>query len=220
MNRTSRINFEKPIARYTLGEEIANSITHGMGAVLSVVGLVVLLVLASQQGSLVHIISFIIYGSSLIILYLASTLYHSIPQPSAKKIFKIIDHSAIYLLIAGTYTPFLIINMRSVMGWSLFIVIWGLAISGIVFKSVFISKFRKLSVAVYIFMGWLSVIAIKELYISLPLNGIILLALGGLFYTVGVVFYAWRKLPYSHSVWHLFVLCGSACHYFSILYCL
>ncbi|MFC2135387.1 hemolysin III family protein [Bacteroidota bacterium] len=220
MNRTSRTNFEKPIARYTLGEEIANSITHGMGVILSVAGLVVLVILAARQGSLVHIISFIIYGSSLIILYLASTLYHSIPQPSAKKIFKIIDHSAIYLLIAGTYTPFLMINLRSLMGWSLFIVIWGLAISGIVFKSVFISKFRKLSVAVYIFMGWLSVIAIKELYISLPLNGIILLALGGLFYTVGVVFYAWRKLPYSHSVWHLFVLCGSACHYFSILYCL
>ena len=219
MNRKSAAVSDKPVVLYTIGEEIANSITHGLGVFLSIAGLIILLILAARQGSVWHIISFSIYGSSLIILYLASTLYHSIPQTSAKKVFKIIDHSAIFLLIAGTYTPFLLISIKGFLGWTLFAVIWGLAVTGIVFKSLFITKFRKASVAVYIFMGWLSVFAIKELYNSIPINGLILLGLGGLFYTVGVIFYVWRKLPYNHTVWHLFVMCGSACHYFSILYC-
>ncbi|OGU55651.1 MAG: hemolysin III [Ignavibacteria bacterium RBG_13_36_8] len=206
------------VSGYTLGEEIANSITHGLGVILSVAGLVVLIVFAVEKGSIWHFIGFSIFGASLIILYLASTLYHSIPHTSAKKIFKIIDHSAIFLLIAGTYTPFLLISLRDTLGWCLFGIVWSIAITGIVFKSIFITKFRKISVVVYIIMGWLSIVAIKELYHAIPLIGIILLALGGFFYTMGVIFYTSKKLPYNHAIWHMFVLCGSVCHYFSVLY--
>ena len=205
------------ISPYSLGEEIANSITHGIGALLSVAGLVFLIILSVQRGSIWHIVSFSIFGLALIFMYLASTLYHSIPSKKAKKIFKIIDHSAIYVLIAGTYTPFLLISLRGTLGWVLFAVIWSLAIAGIIFKSFFIGKYSKASVAVYVLMGWLCIFAGKELFNALPLNGLLLLALGGLFYTFGVIFYAWKKLPYGHSIWHLFVLCGSVAHYFSII---
>jgi len=214
--RDSETNIIPP---YSLGEEIANSITHGIGALLSMVGLVFLIIPAVRQGNVWHIVGFSVFGISLIILYLASTLYHSIPNPTAKKVFKIIDHSAIFILIAGTYTPFLLINLRSSFGINLLVIIWGMAIAGVVFKSIFITKFRKLSVAVYVVMGWISIIAIKELFQTVPITGMLLLALGGFFYTAGVVFYVWKRLPYNHAVWHLFVLCGSVCHYFAVLYC-
>jgi hemolysin III len=202
----------------TPGEEIANSITHGIGAGLSVVGLIVLVVLATLYGDVWRIVSFSIYGATLIILYLASTLYHSFRNKRVKKIFKILDHSTIFLLIAGTYTPFLLISLRGVWGWILFGVIWGLSVSGIVFKALFIDRFRKLSVLIYILMGWLCVVAIKQMVVRIPLGGLIGLTAGGVLYTTGVIFYAWRKLKFSHAIWHLFVLGGSICHYFSIFF--
>lgn len=203
---------------YTLGEEIANSITHGIGTGLSVAGAAVLVVLATLYGDVWRIVSFSIYGTALIILYLASTLYHSFRNPRVKRVFKIIDHSSIYLLIAGTYTPFMLVSLRGAWGWILFGVIWGLAFLGILFKAFFINRFKKLSVLVYILMGWLCVIAFKPMLVSIPFGGLIWLAVGGILYTTGVIFYAWRKLKYSHAIWHLFVMGGSICHYFSIFF--
>jgi hemolysin III len=201
----------------TLGEEMASSITHGIGAGLSVAGLVFLVVLAALYGDIWRIVSFSIYGATLTILYLASTLYHSFRNRKVKKILKIIDHSTIFLLIAGTYTPFLLISLRGAWGWTFFGIIWGLALTGIVFKSLFIDHYTKASVLIYIFMGWLCVVAIRPMLVSIPHGGLIGLTAGGVLYTAGVIFYAWRTLKYSHAIWHLFVLSGSICHYFSIL---
>jgi hemolysin III len=202
---------------YTLGEEIANSITHGIGAALSIAALVILVALAARQRDAWRIVAFSIYGVSLILLYLASTLYHGIQHPGAKRVFRIFDHAAIFLLIAGTYTPFLLIRMRGGWGWSLFGIVWGLAATGIVFKAVFIGRLKKLSVAVYVLMGWLIVVALKPLLTAVPKTGVVLLGIGGLLYTVGIVFYSWKSVRFSHMVWHLFVLGGSACHFFAIL---
>ncbi len=203
---------------YSLGEEIANGITHGLGAGLSVAGLTLLVVLAALYGDVWRVVSFSIYGSTLIILYLASTLYHSFQHPRVKRVFRIIDHASIYLLIAGTYTPFLLVSMRGAWGWTLLVVIWGLALLGIGFKVLFTHHFQKLSTLAYVLMGWLCVIALKEALVSIPPGGLIWLAVGGVVYTVGVVFYVWKKLPYNHAIWHLFVLGGSMCHYFAILF--
>jgi hemolysin III len=202
---------------YSRGEEIANSITHGIGAALSLVGLIVLVVLAIRNGNSYQIISFSIFGVSLILLYLASTLYHSFQNPRLKKIFKSLDHAAIYLLIAGSYTPFLLVGDRSTLDWILMIVVWVLALVGVSFKLVFAHKFQKASVITYLFMGWLSVVAIREMLTNLPTGGVIWLAAGGVVYTVGVIFYLLKKVRYTHAIWHLFVLGGSACHYFGVL---
>lgn len=212
---------EKPSKpSYTLGEEIANSITHGIGTAVSIAGLVILIVFAVSYGTAWHVVSFSVFGSALIILYLSSTLYHSIPKPGAKNVLKRIDHSAIFFLIAGTYTPFLLVSLRGPWGWSLFGVVWGLAIAGIVFKSIFVYRYNKMAIAVYIMMGWLILIASKEMLTHVQLSGILLLAIGGICYTAGVIFYVWRKLPQHHAIWHLFVLAGSTCHYFSVFTCL
>ena len=202
---------------YTLGEEIANSITHGIGAGLSVAGLIVLVVLAVGHGDVWQIVSFSIYGSSLIILYLASTLYHSFQNPRVKRVFRIIDHASVHLLIAGTYTPFLLVSLRGAWGWTLLAIIWGLALLGIGFEALFIGRFRKISTLSYVLMGWLGVVALKQMLVSVPTGGLVWLAVGGVLYTVGVIFYVWRKLPYNHATWHLFVLAGSVCHYLAIL---
>lgn len=202
----------------TLGEEIASSITHGIGAALSIAGLVILVVLAVTHGDAWQIVSFSIYGATLIILYLASTLYHSFRHPGVKRIFRILDHSSIFLLIAGTYTPFLLVRLRSATGWTLFGIIWALAGLGVVFKALWINRYAKISVVIYVAMGWLCVVAIRQMLANIPAGGIIGLAAGGLLYTAGIVFYAWHGLRYSHAVWHLFVLGGSVCHYFSILF--
>jgi hemolysin III len=202
----------------SIGEEIASSITHGIGAGLSVAGLVLLVVLAAMYGDVWRIVSFSIYGTTLIILYLASTLYHSFRNRRVKKIFKIFDHSTIFLLIAGTYTPFLLISLRGVWGWTLFAIIWGLAVLGVVFKALFIDRFRKLSVLIYILMGWLCLIAVRQMVVRIPLGGLIGLTAGGVLYTSGIIFYAWRKLKFSHAIWHLFVLGGSICHYSAIFF--
>jgi hemolysin III len=198
-------------------EEIANAITHGIGLLLSIAGFVVLLVLAALRGTAWHIVACSIYGATLICLYTASTLYHAVISPRVKRALRIFDHSAIYLLIAGTYTPFLLVSLRGPWGWSLFGVIWGLALVGVLFKFWFVERFAILSTAVYIAMGWLVVIAAKPVITHLPLTAIIWLLAGGLAYTGGVIFFAAKRIPYSHAIWHLFVLAGSICHYFAVL---
>ena len=203
--------------RYRLGEEIANSITHGLGALLSAAGVAILIVAAVANGNSWHIVSFSIFGTTLVLLYLASTLYHSFSHLAVKKIFKVIDHSAIYLLIAGSYTPFLLVNLRGWWGWSLLAIIWACAIAGIVLKGVCIGRFHKTSVAIYVAMGWICIVAFKQFLIHVPYLSMLLLILGGLSYTVGIIFYAWQKMPYNHAVWHLFVLSGSVLHYLSVL---
>lgn len=203
-------------ARLTL-EEIANTVTHGVGLALSVAGFVVLLVLAILRGTAWHIVACSVYGASLICLYSASTLYHATISPRLKRALRIFDHSAIYLLIAGTYTPFLLLNLRGPWGWSLFGVIWGLAVAGIVFKFWFVDHFPHLSTGVYVLMGWLVVVAAKPVLAHVPSVTLLWLLAGGIFYSAGVFFYAWKRLPYSHAVWHMFVLAGSTCHYFAVL---
>ena len=210
--------FATNVMGYSVGEEIANSVTHGIGAGLSVAGLTLLVALAAIYGDVWRVVSFSIYGSSLVLLYLASTLYHSIQHPKVKRILRIFDHSAIYLLIAGTYTPFTLVSMRGPWGWTLFGVVWGLALLGIAFKTVFIGRYEKWATAAYVLMGWLVVIAFKEMLVTVPPGGIVWLVIGGVVYTLGVLFYAWEKLPYNHAIWHLFVLGGSICHFFGILF--
>ena len=202
---------------YTPGEEIANSVTHGFGVALAVVGLVTLLVLGIIYGDTTRVVSFAIYGSSLIILYLASTLYHSVKHPGAKTILRRFDHTSIYVLIAGTYTPFLMISMRQTMGWTLLAIVWTLAVLGILWKIFFLGRFEVLATIMYVAMGWMGVIAFRQLLVNVPAAGVTMLFAGGIIYTTGVLFYAWEKLPYNHAIWHLFVLGGSICHYFAIV---
>ncbi|HNT73916.1 MAG TPA: hemolysin III family protein [Anaerolineae bacterium] len=202
---------------YSIGEEIMNGVTHGIGAGLSVAGLTLLVVLAVLYGNVTQVVSFSIYGGSLIVLYLASTLYHSIQQPQAKRVLKVIDHAAIFLLIAGTYTPFLLLGVQGAWGWTFLIIIWGLAILGVSLKLLFMHRQQKASVLMYILMGWLSVLILKSLLDNIPVGGLIWLAAGGAAYTIGVIFYAMKKVPYMHGIWHLFVLAGSLCHYFAVL---
>jgi hemolysin III len=201
-----------------LKEETINAVTHGLGALLGLGGMAVLVVMASLHGDVWHIVSCSIYGFTLVLLFSSSTVYHSCRGERAKHICRIVDHASIYLLIAGTYTPFLLVNLRGRWGWSLFGVIWGLALAGIVFQVYFVHRFRVVQTLIYLAMGWLVVIAIKPLLTRVPRPGLMWLLLGGLFYTVGAIFYLWKKLPYHHAVWHLFVLGGSICHYFAILF--
>ncbi len=198
-------------------EELANSLTHGVGLALSIAGFIVLVVLAAMRGSAWRIVSCAVYGTTLICLYTASTLYHGIPSRRLKRILKVCDHSAIYLLIAGTYTPFLLVNLRGSWGWSLFAVIWGLTMAGILFKVWFVGHFSVFSTAVYLLMGWLALVAVKPMLLRVPRSGLLWLLAGGVLCTVGVVFYAWKKVPYNHAIWHGFVLAGSTCHYFAVL---
>jgi len=198
-------------------EELANSLTHGVGLILSIAGFATLLSLAVMRGNGWRIVSCAIYGSTLLCLYAASTFYHGMRSRRLKRILNICDHSAIYLLIAGTYTPFLLVNLRGGWGWSLFGVIWGLAMAGILFKVWFVEHSSVLSTAVYLLMGWLALVAVKPMLVRIPASGLLWLLAGGVFYTVGVVFYAWKKVPYNHAIWHGFVLAGSTCHYFAVL---
>lgn len=201
---------------YTVGEEIVNGVTHGIGALLSIAGLVVLVVLAALYGTVWHVVSFAIYGSSLIVLYLASTLYHSIQIPRLRPFLRILDHSAIFVLIAGTYTPFLLVSLRGPWGWSLLGVVWGIAVLGIFFKVFFIGKLEVLSTIAYVLMGWMCMLAFKQLMNAMPSYGLTWLVAGGVTYTLGVLFYAIKKIPYNHAIWHLFVLGGSVCHFFAV----
>jgi len=206
-----------PEGQYSKGEEIINSITHGIGMLLSIAGLVYLIYQAANFGTRWHLVSFIIYGISLVLLYLASTLYHGIPVADWKDALNIFDRSAIYILIAGTYTPFLLSALRGPLGWWLFAIIWGLTVFGLTISLGLLPKLRKASVVLYLAMGWLVLLAGRQLLGLLSPTSLILLIVGGVSYTVGVVFYLWRKLPYNHAIWHLFVLGGSTAHYFSVL---
>ncbi|MFB7157247.1 MULTISPECIES: hemolysin III family protein [unclassified Lysinibacillus] len=201
----------------TWKEELWNAITHGIGFIASIPALVVLILAAVQTGSALQITTFTIFGASVIILFLMSTLLHSMPE-KYKHFFAILDHSSIYILIAGTYTPFLLIAIGGTLGITLLCIIWSLAILGVIFKCFFINRFEKLSLIFYIGMGWLIIFAVKPVYLFLGFHGFALLLAGGLFYTIGALFYAWRSLPYNHTIWHLFVLagCGAmyACVYF------
>ena len=203
---------------YSLREDFANSIIHGAGFILSIIGMCVLIALASIYGNAWHVVSCSIYGSTLVFLYTASTLYHSIQSAKAKRVLRTLDHSTIFLLIAGTYTPFTLVNLRGPWGWSLFGVIWALAVIGILFQTTMLRKGAFISVAFYVAMGWVVVIAIKPMLSSVDTGGLVLLLLGGVAYTTGVVFYVRRQMPYNHAIWHVFVLAGSALHFFAILF--
>jgi hemolysin III len=182
-----------------------------------VAGLTLLVVLAAIYGDIWRVVSFSIFGSTLVILYLASTLYHSFQKPRIKRVLRVLDHASIYLLIAGSYTPFLLVSMRGVWGWTMFGVVWALALLGVAFKVFFIGRYEVLATAAYVLMGWLCVIAFKEMLVKVPPGGVTFLITGGVVYTVGVVFYAWHKLPYNHAIWHLFVMGGSICHFFAVM---
>lgn len=209
---------KKPLIYPPMNEEIANSITHGIGVLLSVAALVLLVVFATQRGTAWGIVGFSIYGVCLVSLYLASTLYHAFPPGRVKAFFHIMDHASIYLLIAGTYTPVVLGPLRGPWGWSIFGVIWGLALTGMILKIFFTGRFNVISTLFYLGMGWMIVIAVKPMLAILPTGFLIWLVLGGLSYTFGVIFYSWHRIPYHHAIWHLFVLGGSICHFLGLLF--
>lgn len=198
-------------------EEIANAVTHGIGALASAAAGAVLVTLATLHGTRMQMVSALVFGSSLLLLYTASTLYHAIPSMTVKRRLKVFDHCAIYLLIAGTYTPFALIGLRGPVGWWLFGIVWGLAAVGVTFKLFFTGRFKLFSTLVYIGMGWMAIFAIKPMMSSIPLPSLMWLLAGGVAYTAGTVFYHNERLRYSHAVWHLFVLMGSACHYIAVI---
>ena len=202
---------------WSIGEEIAHSVSHGIGIVLSIAGLAVLVASAALRGDAWHVTSSAIFGTTLVLMYTASTFYHAVPLARARRVLRTLDHSAIYLLIAGTYTPFTLGPLRGPWGWSLFAVVWTAAVAGVVFKSVAIGRAPILSVALYVTMGWCVVVAFGPLARSVEAGGIALLIVGGVCYTLGIVFYAWHRLRFGHFVWHLFVLAGSVLHYLAVL---
>lgn len=215
MSHTASVKSEE----FSALEERLHSISHGVGALLSVVGAVVLLVMASiaAQVDPWKLTSFGLYGMTLVLLYTASTLYHGIPHRLWKQRFQLLDHCAIYLLIAGTYTPFLLVNMRGPTGWALFAAVWSLALIGITCKLLWPQRLSMFRVVIYLLMGWMILLASEEMAAKLSVTGIALLAAGGITYTVGVIFYAVRAIPYNHAIWHLFVVGGSICHYFAVV---
>ncbi|RUS45203.1 hemolysin III family protein [Cohnella sp. AR92] len=202
---------------YSRREEVANAVTHGLGAALSIAGLTLLIVFASLRGDAWHVTSFTIYGVTMLMLYVASTLVHSFKEGKIKDLFETFDHSCIYLFIAGTYTPIMLTILRSPLGWTLFGIVWGIAIAGIVFKAFFTKRFLYLSTLFYVLMGWMVVFVWGPLQEAMSPTGLHLLVAGGLLYTLGTIFYVWRAFPYHHAVWHLFVLAGSIAHFFAIL---
>ena len=204
---------------YTVQEEIWSSLIHGIGIALSLAGLIVLVTLAAQNGNVWVVASTAIFGVSMVVLYTASTLYHAIPNPEIKLKLKKFDHISIYYLIAGTYTPFMLVNMRGSVGWTVFGIIWGLALIGTVLKLCTQGSGTKAwSIGLYLLMGWLVVFASKQLAARLPDIGLTFLVLGGLFYTLGIFFYVWKSRQYTHAVWHFFVLSGTVMHFFAVLY--
>jgi len=203
---------------YNVVEEVFNSLTHGFGAVLGAFGLVLMLLSALQHDSRTYVVSAVVYGLSIVFLFLASTLYHAIPNPGAKRVFKIIDHSAIYLLIAGTYTPFLLVTFDGAFGVIMMVIIWSLAVAGVVFKIFFSNRFHNLSLFTYLGMGWLSLVAAYELVQNLPWAALWLLLAGGVVYSLGTIFYRAKRIPFNHAIWHLFVLGGCICHFLAVYY--
>ncbi len=203
--------------QYTPGEELANSLTHGVGVLLAIGGLALLVTLAALRGDVWHVVACSIYGAAMVVLYSASTLYHAVSKPRAKSALQVFDHAAIFLLIAGTYTPFTLVSLRGPWGWALFGTVWGLALVGIVIEIAFPGRWPVFSLVLYVAMGWVGVVAVKPLLSALPTGGLVLLLLGGLAYTGGIVFYVWKRLPYGHAIWHVFVLAGTVLHFFAVL---
>lgn len=208
----------RPINQYTFGEEVFNSVTHGVGALLAIIGGSVVVTLAAVYGSHLEVAACAIYAASLFLLYTMSTLYHAFPFPRVKYVFRIFDHSSVFLLIAGTYTPFMLITLKgNVRGLIIFTIVWAAALIGITLNAFSVNKFAKLSLVLYLVMGWSVVLAIGDVVAALSFGGVVLLILGGVFYTAGVAFYAIKRVRYFHSVWHLFVLAGSIMHYLCIV---
>ena len=201
-------------------EEISNSITHGIGVILSIAALVILIVFASLYGNVWHVVSFTLFGVTMLLLYTSSTLLHALKPGKAKDFFEIMDHSSIYFFIAGSYTPFLLVAVQSATGWTLFGIVWGLAIAGTIFKSFFVKKFLFTSTLLYVVMGWLIVFVWDDLVTAVHPTSLILLISGGLLYTVGAVFYIWKLFKHHHAVWHIFVLSATVCHFFAVIYLL
>lgn len=208
---------EQKSALYTVGEEIFNSVSHGVGALLSIAALTLLIVFAVFRSDGYGLASAIVFGVSLILLYSMSTVYHIIQNETAKKVLRVFDHCSIFILIAGTYTPYLLMCMRNAPGWTMFGLIWGVTVLGIVLNAVNLERFRRFSLVCYICMGWAIVFTIKPIIQNIALPGVVLLIAGGVVYTIGVIFYVLKRYRYMHSIWHLFVLGGSVCHYLSVL---
>ena len=204
--------------KYPKGEEKINVITHAIGLLMSVAALTLLVVFASMKGTVWHIVSFSVYGASLVILYFASTVFHLSEDQKVRNHLNIFDHAAIFLLIAGTYTPFALVTLHGPWGWTIFGIVWGLTIAGIILKLFYTGRFNTLSTLMYIAMGWLIVIAIKPLIAALPFEGLMWLLAGGLSYSVGAVFFLIDKLPYNHAIFHVFVVVGSACHFIAVFW--
>lgn len=200
-------------------EEIANSISHGLGLIAALVGIPFLIIHAVRHGDAGFIVGTCVFSATIILLYLASTLYHALPIGKTKRVFRVIEHSAIFLLIAGTYTPFTLGVLRGAWGWTLFGVVWGIAIVGVALKAFAKTSHPILSTTLYLLMGWVIVVAVKPLIAIVPTEGMLWLIAGGLFYTVGVAFFATdSQLRYGHLIWHLFVMAGTACHYFAVFW--
>ena len=204
--------------RPTVGEEIANSLSHGAGLALAIVGTPVLIIAAVRYGTPWNTVGVSVFGASMIALYLASTLYHALTHDGAKRVFRVLDHSAIFILIAGTYTPFTLGVMRGPWGWTLFGLVWGLALVGVIKKALFGAQYVWLSVTLYLIMGWLVLIAGPQIWQRVPLSGLAWLLAGGIAYTTGIIFFAAHRIRYTHFAWHLFVIAGTACHFFAVLW--
>jgi hemolysin III len=202
---------------FSIIEEIWHAITHGLGLALSIAGLTIMVAFASMDGSIITVVSSAIFGTTLILLYGSSTLYHAITHHDIKQRFQQFDHASIYLLIAGSYTPITLVSLGGAWGWSIFVAVWTIAMIGICLTFVYPRRFEKLSLLLYVIMGWIIIIAIKPLLESMESGGLWLLLAGGLSYTVGILFYVWEKLPFNHAIWHLFVLGGSILHFFMVL---
>jgi hemolysin III len=203
---------------YSDGEELANRLTHGVAAILSVIGLVVMTYVANRSGDPYRIVSVTIFCGTLSLFYVISTLYHTFREPKVRYVFRVLDHVGIFLVIAGTYTPFTLVSLRQGHGWTLFWVVWGLALSGAVFKSFMTHRLAVLAPVFYLGLGWLIVVDLGELVNSVSMNGVAWLLAGGLFYTLGIIFYAIHRIPYHHAIWHVFVIAGSVCHYLAVLW--
>lgn len=202
----------------SLGEEIANSVSHAVGLLAAVVAIPVLVLSAVRRGDAAGIVGASVFAATMVLLYLTSTLYHALPRNRAKRVFRVLDHGAIFLLIAGTYTPFTLGVLRGTWGWTLFSLVWGLAAAGVVLKAMGGVRYPILSTCLYLGMGWLVLIAVRPLWLRMPPSGLLWLLAGGLAYTAGVAFFAAERIRYSHFVWHLFVLAGTACHFLAVLW--
>lgn len=216
MSKIKQKSHQPPV--YTTGEEIFNSVTHGVGAIFGALGAAYMIVFTALNCDAWAIVSASIYGASLIVLYTMSTLYHALTNKTAKKVFRVFDHSTIFLLIAGTYTPYALVTLHGTMGWIIFGIVWGSAVIGITLNGISVERFKKISLILYIASGWAAILAMKPIIDNLDMSGLLLMLLGGVFYTGGIVFYKLKRIKYFHSIWHIFVLAGSVAHYFSILF--